>query len=701
MPRPSNVSAQDAAVQLAQEVVTRLQDGAESAPLRNISSAKGSNGSVKQLFSVGSATANTIHQLAMLRLKETGFREVISRIPSKQKVFKGDIQAFRSWQQFLQDRPDPREGGCCSRPERRRMKLADTAIKVSGGAVLQPSSDDGSPPGASFDPGRGGESEPARQPQPPPARYEASMEQRLLEGSPGSAVDNPLLPRNKMRQAAREKPNKMKLMASPQDVVSAVDVEPKATRAGLALAPAPATAPKSVLRSGKDLNTIVDVEPETTTAGAIAGAATPQPAPKSMSTLQTGKASAEAKAAAAAKATLAASERAEEEVTVLSVKPAHDRPSKFRKVTEEVKGQASTNEKEVESAALPASKRVKTAAKELEKAPAPDDSDAETLERFYQRRRKEEEEELLHQRRKEEAAATSAEAKARAELQDPSPIKAQVVEAATDSAKEARTEPQQAQLAPKVVKAPTDSAKAKADAFGNSAAQDDALDSPKPAQAWAQKKSVLAQARSKQTIQLQGQAWALRHQGKRAAAARLERKIRRLASELTCRVPVRDISFTQDGCSDRFRDGRTTQETVDQLVAGEISITEPFFLLECVETSEGIHCFCNRRLHVLKRFAEIKGENFSVRCRVRVQDAEFERIIEGCYNGARSKASFRRQVRLAEKILFHRDSKYSKTIHVREGRRQWWRGARRALWGRRRAHAKYARRASYAPSRRY
>ncbi|CAE7785612.1 unnamed protein product, partial [Symbiodinium sp. CCMP2456] len=97
--------------------------------------------------------------------------------------------------------------------------------------------------------------------------------------------------------------------------------------------------------------------------------------------------------------------------------------------------------------------------------------------------------------------------------------------------------------------------------------------------------------------------------------------------------------------------------------------TQRFLRLECVETSVGIASFNNRRLQVLKSFAEATRDDIKVCCKVKVLDPDCESILDTVYDGRRSRARMTRQLNLMRNVLFHRDSSYPKTIRVR--RRGW------------------------------
>eukprot|EP00439_Symbiodinium_sp_Y106_P057427 s2811_g8.t1 len=83
----------------------------------------------------------------------------------------------------------------------------------------------------------------------------------------------------------------------------------------------------------------------------------------------------------------------------------------------------------------------------------------------------------------------------------------------------------------------------------------------------------------------------------------------------TCWVPVSQVSFTQESCSDHFKDGTPTQHLLEKLLAGHCLPTERFLRLECVETSVGIASFNNRRLQVLKSFAKATRDDVKICCK--------------------------------------------------------------------------------------
>lgn len=138
------------------------------------------------------------------------------------------------------------------------------------------------------------------------------------------------------------------------------------------------------------------------------------------------------------------------------------------------------------------------------------------------------------------------------------------------------------------------------------------------------------------------------------------------------KVRVDDIEFTQDTCADHFSDGRRCDDTLKQLLRGEIRLDAEWLTLDVVETSSGVLAsFNNRRLRMLKTYQKFVQQQrpgdtvtVEVRCRVRTMEADFESVLEQLYK-LQHKETFQQQKELFRNVLFHRDSEYRGEIHVR------------------------------------
>jgi len=94
-------------------------------------------------------------------------------------------------------------------------------------------------------------------------------------------------------------------------------------------------------------------------------------------------------------------------------------------------------------------------------------------------------------------------------------------------------------------------------------------------------------------------------------------------------LPVRKIWFTQDSVRDRFRDGRTMEAMVAQLLSGKLNpLVHKSLLLTVVCVGDRYRSNDNRRLEALYQYQDIVDKEVCVRVKLtRPLDKTYDRFL--------------------------------------------------------------------------